>query len=262
MSQKKKSQPNATMRQVQQRREAQAKKDRRNRTIIIAVVVVVIALIAGLVVWAVKSQGSDDKASGGSFTVSQQVEKDRGFVISSEGVGKKKSGVPTVEIYFDYSCPGCALFEHEQGTNVVKDAQAGKYNLIFHPVVTHGDPYGFPAMELATRVYQSDPDQFVKVHQALMEKAYQFAISQQQPYTKDPVGAVREVGQKQGVAKKTLDALSEDATQATLQKWTEDWTQSGISKQFATPMFARDGKQIGTGPNTTYDDLLKAMRGQ
>ncbi|MBD3689158.1 thioredoxin domain-containing protein [Nanchangia anserum] len=263
-----KSQPrssNATMRAVQERRDQQRKRDRRTLVTISAAVIVVLLVLAGLVTWAVLQRQSDIASGEGaskSLTLSTAIKQDRGMVLGADGPGKATAGAPVVELYFDYSCAHCVDFEHRVGKDVMADVAAGKYTLKLHPVLTEALPYQYPATELSLRVYQSQPDKFTALHEALTEEAYQAMVNRDyDPLTNDPVETVRKVGKKVGIDDKILDTLSTGASQSILTDWSKAWTSSGLSAdgKYGTPMFVRDGKMVQI---TSIDDALAKMRGE
>jgi protein-disulfide isomerase len=47
--------------------------------------------------------------------------------------GSVKSGVPRVDVYEDFQCPACKMFEPINGYRLVDMAKAGKLSLVWHP---------------------------------------------------------------------------------------------------------------------------------
>ena len=55
-----------------------------------------------------------------------------GFVISSKGYGQKAEGAPTVSIYMEPLCPGCASVNRQLAPTLVKLMNAGQLNIDLH----------------------------------------------------------------------------------------------------------------------------------
>lgn len=57
-----------------------------------------------------------------------------GFSISKDGLNKPVSGAPTVEIYMDFMCPGCASLNLTLDPTLNKMLDAGQLNLEIYPM--------------------------------------------------------------------------------------------------------------------------------
>lgn len=126
-----------------QAREAQAAKERKQQTIIgIIVVAIVVALVAviGVVIYrniAGSSSSATDVSSAYSKmqavkTQPSKADDKGGFLISKDGYGKKTADVPTVGIYMEPLCPGCASVNRQLDPTLVKMMNAGQLNLDLH----------------------------------------------------------------------------------------------------------------------------------
>lgn len=259
----------ARRRALRERREAQARRDRRNRLIIWVSVVVVLALVVGLVVWAIaksRSQASET-SSASTLTLNEATANSAGFVIGSNGPGQATEGAPTVDFYFDYTCPGCISLEHEIGDELFDDAAKGTYTLVLHPVSTHETVYRSKALALAVRVYQDQPELFVDLHKALEAYVYEHA-SDDDAMNANGLDSVLSVASDVGVNQTILDQLGSDDVTDILQEWTQAWSarvKDLGGAQVATPMFIRDNTLVTTDTIEGYDsfdDYLPALRGQ
>ncbi|NMM94822.1 DsbA family protein [Bifidobacterium oedipodis] len=127
-------------------RAEQAAKERKQQTIIGCIVValiVVLVAIAGFFVWRAIQPSGDDQSSAQSvdeaYTAMQQVElkpakaNDKaGFVISKNGYDDKVKDAPTVAIYMEPLCPGCASINRQLDPTLIKLMQAGQLNIELH----------------------------------------------------------------------------------------------------------------------------------
>ncbi|MBT1175944.1 disulfide bond formation protein DsbA [Bifidobacterium sp. LC6] len=122
----------------------QAAKERKQQTIIgIIVVAIVVALVAviGVVVWRNVTKSSDTSSANAdaAYSTLQSVktkpakaDDKAGFLISKDGYGKKTANVPTVGIYMEPLCPGCASVNRQLDPTLVKMMNAGQLNLDLH----------------------------------------------------------------------------------------------------------------------------------
>nr|AMJ36175.1 putative protein [uncultured bacterium] len=55
-----------------------------------------------------------------------------GFVISNKGYGQKAEGAPTISIYMEPLCPGCASVNRQLDQTLVKLMNAGQLNIDLH----------------------------------------------------------------------------------------------------------------------------------
>jgi protein-disulfide isomerase len=125
-------------------RQEQEKKAKQTRIIfggvIGAVAVALIAVIVAIIVLNPNSEAniankiSDVVESGaGPKAV---VAKDGSITVSKNGTGENKAvaGIPTVDIYNDFICPACALFENQFSDTIKELINNGTANFRFHPM--------------------------------------------------------------------------------------------------------------------------------
>lgn len=117
---------------VKAMREEQARKERRREQMlrfgIVAAVLVAIAIIAVAVM---ANRGADVDAEAAVPT---------GVTEPGGGVPAVpvSSDVPTIEVWFDFSCPHCATFEAGNGPFLKQLAEEGEANLVYRPVTFVG----------------------------------------------------------------------------------------------------------------------------
>ncbi|KFI91756.1 dsbg [Bifidobacterium saguini DSM 23967] len=122
---------------------AQAAKERKQQTIIgiivVAIVVVLVAVIGVVIYRNVTKSSTSATDNATAYSKMQSVEtqpakaNDKGgFLISKDGYGKKTAKVPTVGIYMEPLCPGCASVNRQLDPTLVKMMNAGQLNLELH----------------------------------------------------------------------------------------------------------------------------------
>ena len=110
---------------------AAAPKQGPNAAVIGAVIAVVI--VVGVVIAIVIGNNSKTTAAGGSGNSVPPA-----AVIGGEGGGilvnaaTAKSNAPTLDLYEDFQCPGCANLEKLMGTQIASMAKAGEIKLVVH----------------------------------------------------------------------------------------------------------------------------------
>ena len=122
---------------AQQARAEQAAKERKQQTIIgciVVAIIVVLVAIAGFAVYkAMRPSNTSSSSQQGNMTVDEAYSKLKkvstqpanaddkaGFVISNKGYGQKAEGAPTVSIYMEPLCPGCASVNRQLDLTLVK----------------------------------------------------------------------------------------------------------------------------------------------
>lgn len=146
----------------------EAARERRQQTIlgatVVAVIVVIVAVVAGVIWWRTRPV---DTAALRSEVDKVQVKPasatdDYGFLISKDGINKPVEGVPTVEFYMDFMCPGCGNMERATGETTTKLVAAGQINLEVHPLSFMDqystDNYSTRAAGAVLNVAEQDPD--------------------------------------------------------------------------------------------------------
>lgn len=122
-----------------------AAKERKQQTIIgciVVAIIVVLVAIGGFAVYkATHSSSSQTTASdvNEAYETLQSVktkpanaDDKAGFTISSKGYGKSVDDAPTVGIYMEPLCPGCAAVNRQLDPTLVKLMDAGQLNLELH----------------------------------------------------------------------------------------------------------------------------------
>lgn len=125
---------------------AQAAKERKQQTLIGCIVVAIIVVLVAIAGFAVsKAMNPANSGEQASMTVDEAYSKidkvktkpakasdKAGFLISSKGYSQKIDDAPTVSIYMEPLCPGCAAVNRQLDPTLVKLMNAGQLNIDLH----------------------------------------------------------------------------------------------------------------------------------
>lgn len=161
--------------QARLQREEQKKKDRRNKILlqggIILGVLGVAALIVVLILGSIRpaGPGPQNMASGGiHFTEGLQVTRTGALPAGADPVPTPRSdaGVLDIQVYVDYHCPFCGMFEENNQDYIVSLVDSGAATLEIIPVaildrVSMGTRYSTRAANAAACVADTAPGSFL-----------------------------------------------------------------------------------------------------
>ncbi len=96
----------------------------------IGAIVLILAIVAvvGGVIW--NQQSQQNKASAGGNAVPANASTSKGY--PGNPTATIVTGAPTLDLYEDFQCPNCAIFEKTFGSTVKEMATAGKVVLNYH----------------------------------------------------------------------------------------------------------------------------------
>jgi protein-disulfide isomerase len=159
------------------RREAQAKVDaERRRAVVTWIVVGVIAvgLVSALIAFIVRQGAVDDAPAPGEAGV-PTVSVDGGFGVGSSGIVGKDLDPQHVklDVYFDFMCPYCGLFETSQAEMLDGLRAQGVVDVYYHPLAflddqSSGAKYSTRSASAAALIAQESPESFLAFVQQLM----------------------------------------------------------------------------------------------
>jgi protein-disulfide isomerase len=188
------------------------------------------------------------------------------LIISKNGVGDDKAikNVPTLDIYNDFICPACALFENSYSSTIAKIISDGTANIRYHPlswfdntsrVYVDGkvtaQSYGYSSRAAAAAYYIGDkaPDKYLDFMEAMYKTGNQ--PSEGDKYTQAS-------GTNEAIAKIIVSAgISESIAKAAVglsgNAVTPDWANEfkGAASQYVLP-----GTQAG--PYIRYAETVGA----
>jgi len=160
-----------TQRAAQARAEAKAKalaqakaRERRTTAIIVAASIGVLAILAGVVFFIVQSSKNPTLAdvewpAGGDET---------GGIL----VGEATEGATRVDVYLDFMCPYCGVFEELNARTLTERSEAGEVNLYYHPLsfldrYSNGTKFSTRSANAAAVVADQSPEHFGAFFEAM-----------------------------------------------------------------------------------------------
>ncbi|WIK63850.1 DsbA family protein [Gleimia hominis] len=246
------------------REQAQARERRTRNVIITVVVLLVLAVVAAVGVVVYKSRSADSAGEGAAAASA-----DGSFIISANGSGKPKSGVPTLEEYMDYSCHACADTTAILGDTLTKAVKNGEFNLKITPVNTVDMVYHQEAADAAYVVWQQQPDKYMDFHAAVM--AYfksQFDAkdgSVIQESAQKSADKIAQIAKSVGISDATISKFKASDMKAQLKANTDKWISRKVdgSTEKYTPQFISNDKLIelkGESAEEVTKNLLEGIK--
>lgn len=214
----------------------------RNMKIAIPVVALITVLIVGVFTLFI----TKENYVGNSESVDNQGNEEPTVVQVGLPIGEQKSNLPTVEVFFDYTCYHCAAHEIELGDLFI-DGAGEKFNLILHPVISVGQPFNVAATEVLLATQEEFPEYVPDVHKELMR----FSMEEQEVNNYGILGNYeKSLAKAKEIAKTTIGKESTVQTsdgELYLQASTDSWVNrediSRESNEIGTPEVIVDGVQ-------------------
>lgn len=162
-------------------RDAHRKRDRR-RTALVTASIVAGVLIVGLIVTLVLVTSDRRQARGPQNMRSDGIKIGENFTAvptPALAVGEQPvasdpnpSDVVDIQIYYDYLCPNCGVFEERNGAQLRAWIETGAATVEFHPIAVFSSKaadtkYSARAANAAACVAEYSPDEFFAFHEAL-----------------------------------------------------------------------------------------------
>lgn len=246
-------------------RQAQQQRDKRVRNVIIVVVVVLLALVAIGVAAVIYYNKADSSPADPQPTTTESAAPSQAgseisadeltFIVSADGVGTEKEGVPTIEEFYDYSCHACADVSNIIGPSLVKAVKEGKINVKLMPVDVVNMEWHPVATQAAAIVYRDSPEYFVEYHQELMTFFKgQFDTGNGKVVQDATASAekVKEIASRIKVPDEVIAKFDPEGAKAALQSNTDMWMNLTVEGRegLGTPEFISNGKKLKiTGEN-------------
>lgn len=255
----------AAREQAKQLREAQARRDRRNRNILIGGVIALMVVVA-IALYVIISQGSKTVAESVDTVPANVSVEDGGISLGSDLVaGTANEGAPVLDVYLDYTCSFCAMFEEINAGDVEEMVTAGDATVVFHPVAIldrTGEFSGYSgrSAQAAAVVADAAPEAFADFHAALFAlwaEAVDAGASESggdvEPTDDDIAAAAVESGVPQDVA----DSIAEGRFTEWVSATTEQFGRDGFT---GTPTVLVDGEVFQEW--NTPGALVEAVTGE
>jgi len=162
-------------------RDEHRKRDRRRRMLVTAAIVAGV-LIVGLVITLVLVTSDRRQSRGPQNMLSDGIKIGENFIavrtpalaVGDEPVASdpNPSDVVDIQIYYDYLCPNCGVFEERNGANLRAWIETGAATVEFHPIAVFSSKaadtkYSARAANAAACVAEFSPDEFFEFHEAL-----------------------------------------------------------------------------------------------
>jgi Protein-disulfide isomerase len=163
-----KAERRATREKIRAQREQELRREQRRRQVTITLSVIgVLVLIVGIVALWQSTRNRSEVYAGELAPISRTGQGD--VVMAKPGVEK-----PVLDIYEDFQCPYCKLFEESSGDTVKRLAAEGKVKVVYHPITLFSNeplkgnslraatalrcvPGGRPWMNLHDRLFAEQP---------------------------------------------------------------------------------------------------------
>lgn len=264
-------------------RQAQKQREDRMRNIIIGIVSALIVLVIAAVAWVLMTRepGTNTDPAPPTATASAEASEstqtdestqpteapDSGevasFVISADGVGQEKEGVPTLEEYYDYSCHACADVSAILGQELEAQVENGTINMKLIPVNVVDMAFHPVATDAASKVYNSQPDKFVEFHQALLKffkGEFDNAKGDVVQDTEASAEQVKKIAEEIGISDDIIATFDPAGADALLKANTSAWQSRQVEGRegLGTPEFVSNDKKIKLS-GQSVDEYVKNL---
>lgn len=224
---------------AEMRRQEQARERRRNSLVVGAVVVLVLAAIGGIAL-AVQS-GRDTTGQVGTAPTG---------VVDKYAIPRGPAGAPvTVDVYEDFLCPYCGMFEAETRDWLTQRAEAGDVQVQYHVVSILTDYSTRAANAAAVVLDTAGPDVAARFHDLLY--VHQPPESGNGLSDQQLIDLAVQAGASRSVIAGPIENLA-------FEQWVQNATEAFSQKGFTgTPTVLVDGQQIS---GASIDELVANTR--
>lgn len=157
-------------------RAEQASREKRFKIIAVIIFgIAVVALVVAIALLFVKSQPAK-LPEPGALAAPAVVAETGGITIGKDGVaGTSNEGAPVVDVYLDYMCPWCGVFEETNSALLTELREAGDITLVVHPVtildrLSSGTAFSTRSAAAAVYVAEKAPQHFDAFNTAMFAK--------------------------------------------------------------------------------------------
>lgn len=244
----------AAQRRIAEKRAAEARAraqaQRRRRQVIGGVVAAVVVIVALVVVVVVQNQRTSTSA---------HVAKPAHTVSNGQVIEVGPASAPTtVDMYFDYQCPNCKMFEDQNGSTIDSQLAQGKIKVRYHGMAfldtSANKQYSTRALNAAAVVVNAaGPEAFQKFHDLLY--AHQPPEGGSGLTDQQLVSYANQAGATGATVTKQIDDL---AFGDWVKQVTDQASKDGVT---GTPTILINGKQVQDWTAAGFDAALKAAQG-
>ncbi|MEI8081090.1 MAG: thioredoxin domain-containing protein [Actinomycetes bacterium] len=242
------------------RAEQLAKEKRRDTMVKIIGGVVVAVVVIGIVVLAVVSSKKDAPVAGPTANPSNTLPtgvdpSTYGFVINAS----VPATAPKVDIWEDYQCPACKLFEESgSGPAIVAAGKAGKYNVQLRPTTFLDTNLRNTASAAATSAWGCA----INAGKGLEYHATVFANQPATEGTGYTTAQLLDFGKQAGITGAAFDTFTSCVNANTFLGWaansTAEFNKQAFTKSGGTPAVFVNGKELAN-TNGVYGDPAKLL---
>jgi protein-disulfide isomerase len=241
------------------RKKAQAQvraQERRTAVIWVVIGVIVVGLFAALVAYIVRQGDVADVGSGDQSTPAIATENG-GFPVGATGVvgeGLDDSRV-RVDIYLDFMCPICGVFEESQGPALEQLREDGTADVYYHPIsildrTSQGTEFSTRSASAAALIAQESPENFLGFVEAMF-------LNQPEEGTTGLTDAeIQEIARVAGVPDDVVAKMPDHAYAAWVRGATE---QASVDGMTGTPSIAING--VMQNPQSNPEHLNWTQQG-
>ncbi len=224
--------------------------ERRTALIWVVIGVVIVGLFAALVAYIVRQGDVADVGSGDQSTPAVATENG-GFPVGTAGVvgeGLDDSRV-RVDIYLDFMCPICGVFEESQAPVLEQLREDGTADIYYHPIsildrTSQGTEFSTRSASAAALIAQESPENFLGFIEAM------FLNQPEEGTTGLSDTEIQEIAKVAGVPEEVVAKIPDHAYAAWVRSATE---QASIDGMKGTPSVAINGEM--QDPQANPEDL-------
>ena len=252
--------------QAQAMREEQERKDRRTKITRRSLLAGGAVVIAGGAAYAVTR---DDDSSDSTISQGKANKSDFPKIVLKDGswtygagpkAGATNSGAKVLDVYFDYSCHYCAVFEDLHSDEITKLINDKKITLALHPCKILGQDWTDQVMNAMGTVLDEAPEKALDFHTKVFALFYKIYQSQDTSLmtVDNIVSTAQDAGVPSSVTSKFADAISANK----YGEWTTQGTKVFSDKGFSgTPTVVLDGKTLDLATIGTATGLTDTVSG-
>ncbi len=235
-------------RAAQARESAAAQEQRRERTVRIVGAIVVVVVVVGIIGLALFARGSDSTTAGAGPTAPDPAAALPAGVLGGDdeyayGVPYGEATAPTLAIWEDFQCPGCASVEVANGAGIAKLAEEGKARVIWRPTTFLDRNLNNDASERAVAAWGCAID-------AGKVREYHDLVYANQPAREGdgfPDEQLLSLGEQAGLSGDALTGFQQCVAAGTYRAWAANSTQAFYDGNVpGTPFATIDGTEIET----------------
>lgn len=235
--------------------------DTKRIAVIVGVVVLVLAVVTGGLIWTNASKNATEGQTIPTESVQADFPERRDGAVVVLG---EEDAPATIDVYADFLCPACAMFEQQYGEQIKKKVEQGQLTVRQHmlPMLTkQSDPPGYSLDAANAALLAADEGKFIEFHDSLF--AHQ-PEEGKRGYDKDQLIQLgRDLGITgeafaDGVRSGKYDGLLEQEMQRVSNDTSLHRDFGGGNVGFGTPTVVANGKIVDLGDTAWLDKVAPA----